>query len=98
VTWIDPCAAMEIDSVVTFETCETSMDLSRVKVATEPCVACGCHLVSTFECNCGAVHGDYCENCGGFLGLDMWWSGRCTAGAVEHVHTRPFKPWPKETT
>ena len=84
--------------------------VSRVKVATEPCVACGCHLVSTFECNCGAVHGDYCENCGGFLnmphdpieteneGLEMWWAGRCTAGAVDHVHARPFKPWPKETT
>jgi hypothetical protein len=83
---------------------------TRVRIAIDPCVACGCHLVSTFECNCGEVHGDYCENCGGFLGIPhasiedqnggigMWWAGRCTAGAIDHVHECPFKPWPKEST
>lgn len=77
-----------------------------VYLADDACTSCGCYQAYVFECNCGAVHADVCYNCGGFVdmkhepieqcneGLDMWWSGRCTAGHTEHEHKHPFKDFP----
>ena len=58
------------------------------------CPRCGCHMRAHFECGCGAVHSDYCTNCGRFTDLpdDAYAELSdpdvpCTAGQQIHVHT-----------
>jgi len=57
------------------------------------CPRCGCYLTQNFACNCGAMHGDTCVNCGRFtdLGpteyLEMSQADApCSYGPVAHVH------------
>ena len=70
--------------------------MSEVTVADIPCEVCGCHLVDTFTCGCGACRDDhYCGNCGRMRPLPK--SGdrtliepldaRCEHGAVAHKHS-----------
>jgi hypothetical protein len=66
---------------------------SLVRVSDEACPRCGCHLVRAFACNCGAVHSDYCVNCGRFTSLCRMdyvelseLDVPCVEGAVPHVH------------
>ena len=65
-----------------------------VRVSGVACPRCGCCMVRYFACNCGAIHGDNCVNCGRsvdapqgeFLDLsqvDM----PCTAGVEPHDHS-----------
>jgi hypothetical protein len=72
-----------------------------VRIRPTGCPRCGCHLVYLFQCNCGAVHSDTCENCGravdvpapasepSFDQLDPFGLTGvvCTAGPVAHAHT-----------
>ena len=72
-----------------------------VRIRQTGCPRCGCHLVYLFDCNCGAVHGDVCENCGrsvdvpapadnpSFDQLDPFGLNgvACAAGPVAHEHT-----------
>lgn len=58
-----------------------------------PCPKCGCHMARTFECGCGAVHDDYCVNCGRFVSVPPDRSteltevdARCPCGPVQHDH------------
>lgn len=66
-------------------------------VNTEDCPRCGCFMAEHFECNCGAMHGDHCLNCGRYtaptLTRDQYVSEEdkayvtpCTLGPVEHMH------------
>lgn len=57
------------------------------------CPKCGCHMRQHFDCNCGAVHDDYCLNCGRFVSLPADESielevidVRCAAGRCPHDH------------
>lgn len=59
------------------------------------CPRCGCWLKKNFECGCGAVHSDYCVNCGRFTTLPPYQTlelcegfgqARCEKGPVMHNH------------
>jgi hypothetical protein len=59
-----------------------------------PCPRCGCHAARHFECFCGGMHRDYCDNCGRWTSLPPTehtkpsrFDPRCSAGAVAHEHT-----------
>jgi hypothetical protein len=68
------------------------------KLLAEPCPRCGCHLAHLFECGCGAVHSDYCCNCGRFTDLPREahielgpYDVPCEHGAVAHEHPEKEK-------
>jgi hypothetical protein len=57
------------------------------------CPKCGCYMTRHFECGCGEIHSDYCDNCGRFTSLALTESTqmsdfdeKCTHGAVAHNH------------
>ena len=65
---------------------------AAMKLYEDPCPRCACHVVYEFQCNCGEVHGDVCQNCGRFrsagkrsteLGIT---DEICTHGYVMHDH------------
>jgi hypothetical protein len=63
-------------------------------IAEKPCPRCGCHLVKTFECDCGACKDDYCGNCGRFTSFSSKefvemapYVVRCDEGPVPHEHS-----------
>jgi len=67
-------------------------------ISDTPCPRCGCFIVKKFECGCGAVHSDYCNNCGRWTTLlpteyaalgDI--DARCEAGRVPHEHSSEEK-------
>lgn len=64
----------------------------------EDCPRCGCFMAQPFSCNCGAVHGDHCLNCGRYTAPtlkrneyvseeDKAYVTPCTLGTVEHEHS-----------
>lgn len=62
-------------------------------VSAAPCPRCGCHITHHFECFCGEVHSDYCDNCGRFTSLGPTeytklgdFDERCTHGTAPHAH------------
>ena len=64
--------------------------MSGAHLLPDACTTCGCHMMRPFEYNCGAVHGDFCLNCGRRIGaepgrlteVDL----RCERGATPHDH------------
>ena len=64
-------------------------------LATSACPRCGCFQLRHFECRCGEIHSDYCDNCGRFSSLksDEYIelspiNVRCENGPIVHVHDR----------
>jgi hypothetical protein len=64
------------------------------KLSDTPCPRCGCYITRLFECHCGEVHSDYCDNCGRFTSIAPTESVRlsdfddtCTHGHAAHVHS-----------
>jgi hypothetical protein len=63
-------------------------------VRPDPCQRCGCHVTWFFQCNCGEVHGDVCDNCGLKRGTDVpakllklgETDAVCAYGPVMHRH------------
>jgi hypothetical protein len=67
---------------------------AEAKLLTAPCPRCGCYVAKHFDCNCGAVHDDYCINCGRWVSLpsDQYTTlteldEACEKGAVLHEHS-----------
>jgi hypothetical protein len=50
---------------------------------TGDCPRCGCWIVKSTKCHCGAVHGNYCANC-----------GRWAAPALKRTQYTELEPMP----
>lgn len=71
---------------------------SEVILHDSSCPRCGCHQRRHFECGCGAVHDDYCDNCNRWSSLPAnehvelsELDAPCSAGKADHVHTEAEK-------
>lgn len=57
-------------------------------IADVACSECGCFEQEVFNCNCGAVHANYCSLCGKFPSSKPTDPKPiCTKGRVAHTHT-----------
>jgi hypothetical protein len=68
------------------------------QIAETPCPRCNCCLRQKFDCNCGAVHDDYCVNCDRFVSIPppdhielSEIDRRCDFGRFPHEHSQEEK-------
>lgn len=67
--------------------------MSDTVLSVVPCPRCECHMVRTFDCTCGAVHDEFCANCGRWTSLPTTHAlvlgpidEVCKEGRTDHQH------------
>lgn len=59
----------------------------------KPCPRCKCHMQAEFKCGCGAMHDNFCRNCGRFCSIAddkavelSIFDAECPVGYAFHNH------------